>query len=116
MDISLGSQVIEEVIHPERLEEEEGVEESFKPPLKMKIICGYLYFIQGVLLSLPSTMPLVYETLPGYSVLSLFSAAALPFSFKFLEGIVAWIQPPSSKNLPMSTMESEKLGLSSVKL
>lgn len=52
----------------------------------MKVICGYLYFIQGVLLALPATMPFVYKTLPPYWVLSIFSAATLPFSFKFIEG------------------------------
>jgi hypothetical protein len=35
-------------------------EKEFKPPLKLKVMIGGLYFLQGVLLSLPSTMILVY--------------------------------------------------------
>lgn len=45
---------------------------------------GYLYFIQGVILSIPSSMPYVYPSLPDYRTLSMFSLVALPFSLKFL--------------------------------
>ena len=82
----------------------------FKPPLKLKLICGYLYFIQGVVLALPATMPLIYDKLPPYSVLSLFSAAYLPFSFKFLEGITDPIKPHSSKSSPAFHMGNAKRG------
>jgi len=50
------------------------------------LLIGYLYLIQGIVLSLPAVLPLTYKELPGYSVLSLFSAAWLPFSFKFVSG------------------------------
>lgn len=50
------------------------------------LLIGYLYFIQGVVLSLPATIILTYSKIPEYSVLSLFSAAWLPFSFKFVSG------------------------------
>lgn len=50
------------------------------------LLIGYLYFIQGIVLSLPAVIPLTYKELPGYNVLSLFSAAWLPFSFKFVSG------------------------------
>ena len=60
----------------------------------MKVICGYLYFIQGVLLALPATMPFVYEKLTPYWVLSIFSAAVLPFSFKFIEGTLLYYSAP----------------------
>ena len=50
----------------------------------MKVMVGYLYFIQGVVLILPATMTLVYPVLPPYTVLSIFSASNLPFSTKFI--------------------------------
>ncbi len=45
---------------------------------------GYLYFVQGFLLSISATTPYIYPELPDYFTLSLFSLAALPFSFKFV--------------------------------
>jgi uncharacterized membrane protein len=54
--------------------------------MKGSFLIGYLYFIQGIVLCLPATIILTYSTIPEYWVLSLFSAAWLPFSFKFLSG------------------------------
>lgn len=34
--------------------------------------------------ALPETMTLVYSTLPSYTILSIFSAATIPFSVKFI--------------------------------
>ena len=44
------------------------------------------YFILGVCKALGDTMLLTYPILPAYSVISLFTAAKLPFSFKFIIG------------------------------
>ena len=96
-------------------EHEEGVEEGFVPPLKMKVICGYLYFIQGIIISLPGTMTIVYSNLPPYWILSLFSAATLSFSFKFLEGTASSTQLPSLRSSQMWVMASARPGSSSAR-
>lgn len=88
----------------------EEVDKQFKPPMKMKIICSYLYFIQGVALALPATMPLMYPELPPYWILSIFSAATLPFSFKFIEGTSAKTQRPSLRSSPASVMARGRRG------
>lgn len=54
------------------------------PSLYSKVLVGFLYFLQGVYLVIPSTMTLTYKAMPSYSILSLFSMALLPFSFKFV--------------------------------
>ena len=61
------------------------------------VFIGYLYFVQGIVLSLPAVLPLTYKELPGYSVLSLFAAAWLPFSFKFISGMPENMQRHSLK-------------------
>jgi hypothetical protein len=45
---------------------------------------GYLYFAQGFILSISTTVPYVYTKLPDYFTLSLFSLSSLPFSLKFI--------------------------------
>lgn len=45
---------------------------------------GYLYFIQGTIISVTINMPYIYPELPSYDIISLFSIALLPFSFKFI--------------------------------
>lgn len=45
---------------------------------------GYLYFMQGFILSFAGTAPYLYPELPDYFTLSLFSLAAIPFSLKFI--------------------------------
>lgn len=62
----------------------EAEEEKVPSNPKIRIMCSYLYFMQGVIISLPSTMTLMYDKVPTYSILSVFSAALLPFSFKFI--------------------------------
>jgi hypothetical protein len=44
---------------------------------------GYLYFAQGFIFSISTTVPYVYSKLPDYFTLSLFSLS-LPFSLKFI--------------------------------
>ncbi len=46
----------------------------------------YLYLIQGIIVSFGATMPYIYEELPNYQVVSIFTSIAIPFSFKFLTG------------------------------
>lgn len=74
------------------------------------LLIGYLYFVQGVVLSLPAVLPLTYRELPGYTVLSLFSAAWLPFSFKFISGNKLDTQLPSSRRTPGCSTEGAKPG------
>lgn len=45
---------------------------------------GYLYYMQGFILSISATIVYVYPTLPDYFTLSLFSLCLVPFSFKFI--------------------------------
>jgi len=52
----------------------------------LKALIGYLYFVQGLIISLCGTIPYTYKQLPGYEILGYFSAATLPFSFKFITG------------------------------
>lgn len=53
------------------------------------LLIGYLYFIQGIMLSLPNSIVLTYSKLPSYDVLSWFAACTLPFGLKFISG--TWI-------------------------
>lgn len=50
------------------------------------MLFSYLYFIQGVIIGLVSTVPYVYPRLPDIDTMALFNSAALPYSFKFLLG------------------------------
>ena len=58
----------------------------------------YIYFMQGIIFSISSTMPYIYPKLPSYSQMSLFFASLFPWSLKFLIGTFSPIQPLSSKN------------------
>ena len=51
-----------------------------------KFLIGFLYFVQGIFLVIPSTITLTYKEIPPYGILAYFSAVYLPFSFKFLIG------------------------------
>lgn len=62
------------------------------------LLFSYLYIIQGVVSGFASTMPYIYSELPDVSTMAIFNSANLPFSFKFLIGILSDTQPPSSKN------------------
>lgn len=81
---------------------EEDQEEKQASCLPVSVLIAYQYFMQGVCLSLSSTIILTYPTLPTYSVLSIFAATSLPFSFKFLLGTACLTQPPSSNVTPTS--------------
>ena len=52
----------------------------------VKAFIAYVYFVQGFYLNLGSTVVLLYPTFPPLHVLSHFSIAYLPFSFKYLTG------------------------------
>ena len=74
-------------INEEEIMDEIGSEkdiDSYQPPFRMKALVAYLYFIQGVIFSMPMTMTLVYPKLPPYSVLAIFTTANFPFSIKFI--------------------------------
>ena len=58
-----------------------------------KITISYLYFMQGIFLSLLSNVPYFYPTFPSATNLSYFSLAVLPFSIKYITGIYLTIQP-----------------------
>lgn len=58
--------------------------ESGPATLYNKFLVGYLYFIQGVFLVIPSTTTLTYKSMPDYGILSFFSMSIIPFSLKFL--------------------------------
>ena len=53
-------------------------------PLRNSVLIGFLYFVQGIILSLPGSIILTYPVLPNYNILSWFAACSLPFSFKFV--------------------------------
>lgn len=57
---------------------------AFKPSIFIKLFIGYIYFMQGVYLALVSTIVYVYPVFPSPDVLSNFSIAVLPFSFKYV--------------------------------
>jgi hypothetical protein len=57
-----------------------------KASLFVKAFIGYIYFIQGVYGSLLGVVVYLFPVFPKPDVLSSFSLAALPFSFKFLTG------------------------------
>jgi hypothetical protein len=59
-------------------------ESAFKPSFLIKGLVGFLYFTQGIYLSFISTIVYLYPIFPDAHVLSNFSIAALPFSFKYL--------------------------------
>lgn len=49
-----------------------------------KVLVSYLYFIQGVFLTISGTTTLTYKQMPSYGILGYFSFATSPFSFKFI--------------------------------
>lgn len=51
-----------------------------------KLMMFGLYLIQGMFYGYVYSLPLAYPNIPDYSILGLFAAAGLPFSFKFFIG------------------------------
>jgi hypothetical protein len=45
---------------------------------------GWMYFLEGVLTSLPYTMIIIYPHLPPEWIISIFTASRLPYSLKFV--------------------------------
>lgn len=62
------------------------------------------------MIGLIGTMPYVYPTLPDIDTMALFNSISLPYSFKFLIGILPSTQPPFSKNSPTSITAKERPG------
>lgn len=90
----------------------EAEEQKVKPSLFVKGFIAYIYFVQGVYLGLCSSTVYLFPVFPSPEVLSYFSLAVLPFSFKYVTGTRVVIQPPSSKNTPASATDVENFGLS----
>ncbi len=59
----------------------------------------YLYFLQGVIISFGGTMPYIYSQLPNYQVMSIFASIAVPFSLKFLTGIILFSLAPITEKI-----------------
>lgn len=57
---------------------------SFKPSGGLKFMVILLFFILGLLFSLPPTMILVYAELPSDYIISFFIASTIPTSFQFV--------------------------------
>lgn len=62
----------------------ESSEEEFEASFILKLMFGYMYFLEGLLNSLAVTVPYIYPELPNYVILSYFSLSSIPFSFKFV--------------------------------
>lgn len=60
--------------------------EKFKPKLFIKLFIGYIYFMQGIYLSMVGMIIYIYPTFPSPDILSAFSFVTLPFSFKYVTG------------------------------
>jgi hypothetical protein len=82
----------------------------FKPSIFIKIFIGYVYFKQGIYLSLISVIVYLYPIFPDHEVLSTFSIAALPFSFKYITGRLRFMQLPSWRNSLFSATGGESSG------
>lgn len=68
------------------MENDEPVAKQNGSKINILWLIAYQYFVIGVSVSLGGTMVLTYPRLPTYSVISMFTAAHLPFSFKFIIG------------------------------
>ena len=49
---------------------------------------SYLYVIQGIVSGFAATMPYIYTQLPDTNTMTIFNSTNLPFSLKFLIGIL----------------------------
>jgi len=70
----------------EIISEEENEKNIHSTNFGLKYTIFHLYLLQGLAFGFFCSIPLTYETVPNYQILSMFDAAALPFSFKFLFG------------------------------
>lgn len=62
------------------------------------------------MIGLIGTMPYVYPTLPDIDTMALFNSISLPYSFKFVMGILPSTQRPSSRNTAAWSMANARLG------
>lgn len=69
-------------------EEKNARAETRDASLWTKYLIGHLYLIQGFFYGFFRSVPLAYQKVPNYKILSLFDMASLPFSFKFLMGSI----------------------------
>jgi len=53
----------------------------------MKLLIFTLYLIQAIIYGFFYSIPLTYKEVPNYQVLTIFAAASIPYSFKFVIGI-----------------------------
>lgn len=53
-----------------------------------------LYIVQSLFFGFYFSLPLTYTEVPDYQTLSLFAAAMLPYSLKFIMGTPSLIQRP----------------------
>ena len=53
----------------------------------MKLMIFTLYLIQSIFYGFYNSIPLTYKEVPNYHVLTIFAAASIPYSFKFIIGI-----------------------------
>jgi hypothetical protein len=77
----------------------------------MKYLIFLLYMIQALFYGFYISLPLTYTIIPDYQTLSIFAAAGIPYSLKFLMGNSTFRQHLSNKNFISSNMEKEKRGL-----
>ena len=64
-----------------------SIETPHQPSLFVKAFIAYCYFTQGIYLALGGTITILYPIFPDLDVLSTFSLAMLPYSFKYITGI-----------------------------
>jgi hypothetical protein len=84
--------------------------EKFKPSLFIKLFIGYIYFMQGIYLSLVGMIIYIYPTFPSPDVLSAFSFVTLPFSFKYVTGILITTKRQLFRNLVSRNMVGGNFG------
>lgn len=69
-----------------------------------------LYLIQGMFYGYVYSLPLAYRDIPNYSILGLFAASGLPFSFKFILGNMICIQLPLLNIISLLVTVKERPG------
>lgn len=70
-----------------------------------------LYTIQSLFYGFYISFPLTYTIVPDYQTLSIFAAAGLPYSFKFIMGNIILMKHLFNKDFILKNMERERLGL-----
>lgn len=73
-----------------------------------------LYLIQSLFYGFYVSLPLTYTQIPDYRTLSVFAAAGLPYSLKFIMGRYSIIQLHLKSDFTSKHMERERPGSSEV--